>query len=101
MGKSFRELQAELPVDRDAVDAIEREMLAEVRAYRLRELREQAAMTQVQLADALDVSQNRVSRIEHGDIGRTQVDTLRRYVEAFGGTLHIEVALDGDRFTLA
>lgn len=101
MGKSFRELQAELPIDRDAVDAIKREMLAEVRAYRLRELREQAAMTQVQLADVLDVSQNRISRIEHGDIERTQVDTLRRYVEAFGGTLHIEVAVDGDRFTIA
>ena len=55
-----------------------------MRAYRLRELREQAAMTQVQLADALDVSQNRISRIENGDIERTQVDTLRKYVEAFG-----------------
>lgn len=101
MGKSFRELQAELPVDREAVDAIKREMLAEVRAYRLRELREQAAMTQVQLADALDVSQNRISRIEHGDIERTQVDTLRKYVEAFGGTLHIEVILDDTSFTIA
>ncbi len=101
MGKSFRELQAELPVDREAVDGIKREMLAEVRAYRLRELREQAAMTQVQLADALDVSQNRISRIEHGDIERTQVDTLRKYVEAFGGTLHIEVILDDTSFTIA
>lgn len=101
MGKSFRELQAELPVDRESVESIKREMLAEVRAYRLRELREQAAMTQVQLADALDVSQNRISRIEHGDIERTQVDTLRRYVEAFGGTLHIEVSVGDDRFTLA
>lgn len=101
MGKSFRELQAELPVDRDAVDAIKHEMLAEVRAYRLRELREQAEMTQVQLADALDVSQNRISRIEHGDIERTQIDTLRRYVEAVGGTLHIEVILDDSSFTIA
>jgi predicted transcriptional regulator len=101
MGKSFRELQSELPVDREAVDAIKREMLAAVRAYRLRELREQAAMTQVQLADALDVSQNRISRIEHGDIERTQVDTLRKYVEAFGGKLHIEVILDDTSFTIA
>lgn len=101
MGKSYRELRAELPIDEEAVDTIKREMLAEVRAYRLRELREQAAMTQVQLADALDVSQNRISRIEHGDIERTQVDTLRKYVEAFGGTLHIEVILDDTSFTIA
>lgn len=101
MGKSYRELRGELPIDEEAVDTIKREMLAEVRAYRLRELREQAAMTQVQLADALDVSQNRISRIEHGDIERTQVDTLRKYVEAFGGTLHIEVILDDTSFTIA
>lgn len=101
MGKSFRELQAELPVDREAVEAIKRDMWAEVRAYRLRELREQAAMTQVQLADALDVSQNRISRIENGDIERTQVDTLRRYVEAFGGKLHIEVVMEDSSFTIA
>ena len=101
MGKSYRALRAELPIDEEAVDAIKREMLAEVRAYRLRELREQAAMTQVQLADAIDISQNRISRIEHGDIERTQVDTLRKYVEAFGGKLHIEVILDDTSFTIA
>lgn len=101
MGKSYRDLRAELQVDEVAVGAIKREMLAEVRAYRLRELREQAAMTQVQLADALDVSQNRISRIENGDIERAQVDTLRRYVEAFGGKLHIEVVMDDSSFTIA
>ncbi len=101
MGKSYRELRTELPVDEGAVAAIKRDMLAAVRAYRLRELREQAAMTQVQLADALDVSQNRISRIENGDIERTQVDTLRKYVEAFGGKLHIEVILDDTSFTIA
>jgi predicted transcriptional regulator len=101
MGKSYRDLRAELPVDREAVEAIKREMLAEVRAYRLRELREAAAMTQVQLADSLNVSQNRISRIENGDIERTQVDTLRKYVEAFGGKLHIEVVMKDGSFTIA
>lgn len=101
MGKPYRDLRSELQVDEEAVEAIKREMLAEVRAYRLRELREQAAMTQVQLAHALDVSQNRISRIEHGDIERTQVDTLRRYVEAFGGKLHIEVIMEDSSFTIA
>lgn len=101
MARTLKEMQAKRPVDRDEVDAIKQRMLAELRAYRLRELREAAEMTQVQLADSLHVSQNRISRIEHGDIERTQVDTLRKYVEAFGGTLHIEVAMGDDRFTIA
>jgi len=101
MAKTLEELAIERPPNWENVEKHERRMLAEVRAYRLRELREQAAMTQVQLADALDVSQNRISRIEHGDIERTQVDTLRKYVEAFGGTLHIEVILDDTSFTIA
>jgi predicted transcriptional regulator len=101
MAKSLEEKLSERPPNWENVDEHERRMLAEVRAYRLRELREQAEMTQVQLAIALDVSQNRISRIEHGDIERTQVDTLRRYVEAFGGKLHIEVILDDSSFTIA
>jgi transcriptional regulator with XRE-family HTH domain len=76
-------------------------MLEEVRAYHLRELREALGITQVQLADALKVSQNRVSRLEHGDIERTQIDTLRRYVEAVGGHLHLDVEIGGQRIQIA
>ena len=47
------------------------------------------------------VSQNRVSRIEHGDIERAQVDTLRKYVEALGGTLHVEVEYGDERIQIA
>ena len=73
----------------------------EVRAYRLRELREASELTQVELAGRLHVSQNRVSRIEHGDIDRAQVDTLRKYVEALGGRLRVEVKLGDERIQIA
>ena len=73
---------AERPVDRGAVNAHKARMIDEVRAYRLQELRESVAMTQKQLAERLGVGQNRVSNIEHGDLERVQIDTLRRYVEA-------------------
>jgi Helix-turn-helix domain len=43
----------------------------------------------------MDVSQVRVSQIENGDIDRTEVGTLRSYVEALGGRLRI-VAEIGD-----
>ena len=101
MTKSLDDVLANRPVDRAAVDEHKRRMLDEVRAYRLRELRESLGLTQVELADLLDVSQNRVSRLEHGDLERSQVDTLRRYVEAVGGQLHIEVEIGDRRIQIA
>jgi transcriptional regulator with XRE-family HTH domain len=97
----MEELLAKRPVDRAAVDAHKKRILDEVRAYRLRELREASELTQVELAGRLHVSQNRVSRIEHGDIDRAQVDTLRKYVEALGGRLRVEVELGDERIQIA
>lgn len=76
-------------------------MLDEVRAYRLRELREASELTQVQLAGRLHVTQNPVPRIERGDIDSAQVDTLRKYGEAIGGKLRIEVELGDERIQFA
>jgi transcriptional regulator with XRE-family HTH domain len=89
------------PSDPAVIAAIMKQMRAEIRAYKLRELREALEITQVQLAAKIDVSQNRISRIEHGDIEKSQVDTLRKYVEAVGGTLRLEVEIGDQRFTLA
>lgn len=101
MAKSIEELLAKRTVDRTALDAHKKRMLDEVRAYRLRELREASELTQVELAGRLHVSQIRVSRIEHGDIDRAQVDTLRKYVEALGGRLRVEVELGDERIQIA
>lgn len=101
MSKTLEKLLTERPVDRSTVDRHKKRMLDEVRAYRLRELREASNLTQVELASRLDVSQNRVSRIEHGDIERVQVDTLRKYVEAVGGRLRVEVELGDERIQIA
>lgn len=101
MAMNIEEMLAKRPVDRAAVEASKKRMLDEVRAYRLRELREASDLTQVELAGRLHVSQNRVSRIEHGDIDRAQVDTLRKYVEAVGGRLRIEVELGDERIQIA
>jgi predicted transcriptional regulator len=101
MAKTLNDLRKERPGNPAAVAAHKARMLAEVRAYRLRELREQCARTQVEVAHELDVSQKRVSKIEHGDIERTQVDTLRRYVEALGGELRIEVKVGDTAYQIA
>ena len=101
MSKTIEDVLAKRPADRGAVDANKKRLLEEVRAYRLRELREASDLTQVELAGRLHVSQNRISRIEHGDIERAQVDTLRKYIEAVGGTLRVEVQLGDERIQIA
>ncbi|TFD21356.1 XRE family transcriptional regulator [Cryobacterium sp. TMS1-13-1] len=98
---SLDDMLARRPVDRAAVNAHKKRMLDEVRAYRLRELREANDLTQVELAALLHVTQNRISRIENGDIERTQVDTLRKYVEAVGGRLKVEVEIGDETYQIA
>ena len=89
------------PVNRAAVDAREARMRSELRADALRELREAQGLTQTQLAGLLHVSQNRVSALERGEVERTQIDTLRRYVDTLGGQLRVEVDLGDERIQIA
>lgn len=62
-------------------------------SYNLREARKACNVTQVQLAKAMGVSQNRVSRMENGELGSMSLDSIRRYIEAIGGSLSIVVTL--------
>lgn len=88
------------PVDRPEVDAHKVRMLADLRAHKLRELREALNLTQVELAGIMHVSQNSVSKLERGDIARAQIETLRRYVDAIGGSLRIEVEVGDERIQI-
>jgi DNA-binding XRE family transcriptional regulator len=101
MAKTLDDLLAKRPVDADRVAEHEAAMRSAVRAYRLRELREDSSLTQTDVARELSVSQKRVSKIEHGDIERTQVNTLRRYAEAVGGTLRVEVRVGDTSYQIA
>ncbi|MEV0001020.1 helix-turn-helix transcriptional regulator [Micromonospora sp. NPDC050980] len=76
-------------------------MLAEVRATRLREMREHRGLTQQEVADRMHVSQPRVAAIEKGEVPATEVGTIDRYVSALGGRLEIVADFDGDRFALS
>jgi transcriptional regulator with XRE-family HTH domain len=51
-------------------------------------------LTQAELADALGVSQARISKIEHDEV--SGIDVVRAYVAALGGTVDA-VARLGDR----
>jgi DNA-binding XRE family transcriptional regulator len=67
---------------------------AYVRGHQLAEMRTTAGVTQAALAEALGVSQARISKIEHGEI--SGIDVVRAYVAALGGTIDV-VARLGDR----
>lgn len=91
------DLRRSRPVDRERVDEHKQRMLAEVRARRLRELREAADLTQAELAERIGVGQRQVSKIEHGDLDNAKIGTIRRYLEAVGGSLSIEYVMGDDR----
>lgn len=76
------------------------EALAEVRAYRLAEVRQQHGLTQTDVADSLQISQAAVSKIERGELARSELSTIRRYVEALGGKLEIIADFGDERLVL-
>ena len=76
-------------------EAAKERLLAEVRAYRLAEIRREQDLTQRDIADEMGVSTPRISAIENGEIDRIEVATLRSYVQALGGQLRL-VADFGD-----
>ncbi|WP_105973349.1 XRE family transcriptional regulator [Streptomyces geranii] len=76
-------------------------LTAEVRAHKLAEVRREQALTQRQVADSMGVSAPRVSAIEHGELDRTEVATLRAYVEALGGRLRVVADFGDSEYTVA
>jgi predicted XRE-type DNA-binding protein len=65
--------------------------------YHLAQMRKQRGMTQAEVARAMGVSQARVSRMEHGDIEKMQVESVAAYVAAIGG--HLRLVADFDQAT--
>ena len=96
VAKTWREVRAARPLDEHRVAEHRARMDAEVRAYRLREVREEQGLTQVELAERMHVTQPTVSQLEGGEIDRAGLSTIKAYVEALGGTVEV-VADFGDR----
>jgi transcriptional regulator with XRE-family HTH domain len=63
----------------------------------LRELRQATGLSPEDLAERMDVSPARVAAIEGGDLETLSVHMLRRYVQALGATLHVEIENGRDR----
>jgi ribosome-binding protein aMBF1 (putative translation factor) len=98
--RTLKEQLKRRPVNKERVTALEESMMSEVRTARLAEIRQELSLNQTQLAEQLHVSQNRVSRIERGDIEHTQLETLRKYIEALGGTIEVTAKFGSQRYSL-
>jgi predicted XRE-type DNA-binding protein len=86
--------------ERAEIDTGARQLIAESRAYRLAEIRRRQHATQVEIAKAMGVTQARVSRIEKGQLSRSEVDTLAAYVQALGGKLKIVADFGDESYVL-
>ena len=92
MPRANEEVLASLPKERRVrIEANAAEMIGEVEG--LKALRKLAARSQDQLAQSLGVKQPSVLKIERQT--DLYLSTLRRFVEAAGGTLELRVELPG------
>jgi hypothetical protein len=92
--KKFNDLTPPLYADPKRRARIESDTQAILTGLRLAELRTGQGLTQVQVAERLGTTQENVSRIERAE--DTQLSTIRRYIEALGGSLELH-AVFADR----
>jgi DNA-binding transcriptional regulator YiaG len=95
--KKFKNLRDKMSPERPKrIDAMANEMLSEMPMHELRRARQ---LSQVQLAEILDVKQGPVSKLER----RTDlyISTLRRYIEAMGGELELQADFSEGSVTIA
>ena len=92
LGRTLEEVIASMPAESQArIAARSAELHAEVEG--LKALRKLAARSQEQIAQSLGVKQPAVHKMERqADL---YLSTLRRFVEAAGGTLELRVELPG------
>ncbi len=94
MARDWREIRVEAVaqgrVDPVRADAARKEMHDAVQAQRLADIRKaHGHARQADVAALMGVSQARVSKLESGNLSRTEVGTLQSYVTALGGQLRI------------
>ena len=92
MGRTRSEMMAALPAERRSkIEARAAELIAEVEG--LKALRQLAERSQEEMAATLKIKQPSVHKIEkQTDL---YLSTLRRFVEAAGGTLELRIELPG------
>lgn len=97
MSYTLEDFKADHDLDDKEIDRTKERLLEEMRLYELKEARKAQDVTQKQLAERMGVSQKRVSVLESGDVDRTEIRTLRRYLQAIGGKLQVSAVMPDGR----
>lgn len=85
-------------MDPERAARIRREAVQELQELTLRQLREDAGKTQVEMAELTELTQSALSRIERRE--DNPIDALRRYVEALGGEVEVVAVIGNKRVKL-
>jgi ribosome-binding protein aMBF1 (putative translation factor) len=96
--KKYRDLHERVtarPGARKRLARLREENLAEIGLYEIRRSRD---LSQVELAERLQVTQSAVSKVEGAEDLR--LSTLRDYVEALGGRLELRASFDDGAFII-
>jgi transcriptional regulator with XRE-family HTH domain len=99
--KTIEDVLRERPGDPEARAAHASRMRAEARSHRLLELREAYGMSVSEVAGASRMHPDDVVEIERGQVDHLLVDILRRYAEALGVALRVEVEVADVRNRIA
>ena len=94
MGKTLTEMLASRSADsQQRIKAMADELMLEVR---LQAVREELEVSQVELASALGITQPAIVAMEQRG-SDVKLSTMKRYVEAMGGKLRVDVELPTGR----
>lgn len=97
--KEITSSRPDTPARRAAYEQGRKEVVAEIVAHNLAELRKMRSVTQVELARMLGIAQPSLSALEHRcDV---QLSTLRDYIESLGGHLEVSAIFDDVRVPVA
>lgn len=96
MGRKLDQIISSLPkARREAIEKRAKAISEAMVQASLQELRQAAEKTQAQIAASMGLAQNAVSQLEsRADL---RLSTLRRYVDAVGGTVTVVVELKGGK----
>ena len=97
MSYTLEDFKADHDLDQKTIDERKEQLLEEMRLYELKEARKRQDMTQKRLDERMGVSQKRVSSLESGDVDKTEIRTLRRYLDAIGGKLQVNAVMPDGR----
>ncbi len=92
--RKWSELRDKMMERPGAAESLERARAELDEEFRLYELRRAEALSQVEVAGRLEVTQSAVSKLEHAEDVR--VSTLRDYLEAVGARLELVAVFDDD-----